>query len=205
MSERIYLYPKWIRIWHLINALLILTLIFTGTSMQYATTKHSLIRFDYAVATHNICGVLLTINYLQFLLGNIITPNGRYYKFYWRQIIDDLLVQFKYYISGIFKHQQPPFPVSKIQKFNPLQKFSYVTAMYLLVPLVFITGWAMLYPSVILTKFLGFSGIQLTDFLHVFTAFLIVLFLMIHVYFCTVGSTFTSNFKSMINGYHETH
>jgi thiosulfate reductase cytochrome b subunit len=27
----------------------------------------------------------------------------------------------------------------------------------------------------------------------------------VHVYFCTIGKNPTSNFKSMINGYHESH
>jgi len=30
-----YLYPKWIRLWHLFNALLFILLIVTGISMQY--------------------------------------------------------------------------------------------------------------------------------------------------------------------------
>ncbi|MCX6259522.1 MAG: cytochrome b/b6 domain-containing protein, partial [Bacteroidia bacterium] len=30
-----YLYPAWIRLWHLFNALLIIVLIVTGISMQY--------------------------------------------------------------------------------------------------------------------------------------------------------------------------
>jgi thiosulfate reductase cytochrome b subunit len=27
----------------------------------------------------------------------------------------------------------------------------------------------------------------------------------VHNYFCTIGKTATSNFRSMINGYHEAH
>ena len=30
-----YLYPKWIRVWHVLNAMLFLIIIVTGLSMQY--------------------------------------------------------------------------------------------------------------------------------------------------------------------------
>jgi thiosulfate reductase cytochrome b subunit len=29
--------------------------------------------------------------------------------------------------------------------------------------------------------------------------------MLIHIYFCTIGATFVSNFKSMITGFHESH
>jgi len=54
-------------------------------------------------------------------------------------------------------------------------------------------------------KFLGVSGLHLTDLFHIFIGFLISVFMFIHIYFCTIGKTPLSNFKGMINGYHEVH
>jgi thiosulfate reductase cytochrome b subunit len=116
-----------------------------------------------------------------------------------------LTKQFFYYTVGIFRHEKPPFPVTLHRKFNPLQQFTYVAAMYLLVPLVFITGWALLYPEILFTKVLGASGLKVNDFIHVIVGFFLSFFLFVHVYFCTIGATFVSNFKSMITGYHESH
>jgi len=205
MSGKLYLYPIWLRLWHGANAILILMLIITGVSMQYSSPEFSLIRFDLAVSTHNICGILLTFNYVFYLVGNAITPNGKYYKLSLKGLYERLKKQFIYYTVGIFKHQAPPFPVTKERKFNPLQQFTYVIAMYILLPAVVITGWAYLYPEVILTKILGGSGLKVNDFIHVIVGFFLSFFLFVHVYFCTIGATFVSNFRSIINGYHESH
>lgn len=205
MSGKIYLYPLWLRLWHGLNALLILFLIITGISMQYSSPDQPFIRFDLAVSIHNLCGMLLTANYFFFLIGNFVTPNGRYYKISINGLLQRIIKQFVYYTIGIFKHEKPPFPVTKESKFNPLQQFTYVIAMYILVPIVFVTGWALLYPEVVLTKFFGGSGLKINDFVHVIIGFFVSFFMIIHIYFCTIGATFVSNFKSMINGFHESH
>jgi thiosulfate reductase cytochrome b subunit len=205
MTDKLYLYPIWIRLWHVFNALLFLTLIFTGLSMQYSTPENPLIRFDIAVSIHNASGILITANYFFFFIGNLVTPNGRYYKTNFRGIFDRLLIQFRYYTSGIFKGAKVPFPITKNRKFNPLQQFTYLGAMYLLLPLMVITGWALLYPEILFKSLLGMSPLRINDFIHIVAGFLASIFMCIHVYFCTIGSTFVSSFKSMINGYHEIH
>jgi thiosulfate reductase cytochrome b subunit len=205
MSEKLYLYPLWLRLWHGFNALLIIFLIVTGISMQFSAPDQPFIRFDLAVSIHNLCGMLLTANYFFFLIGNFITPNGRYYKISLKGLFERLSRQFIYYTIGIFKHEKPPFPVTKDSKFNPLQQFTYVIAMYFLVPIVFVTGWALLYPEVVLTRLFGGSGLKINDFVHVIIGFFVSFFMIIHIYFCTIGATFVSNFKSMINGFHESH
>ena len=205
MSEKLYLYPVWLRLWHAMNAILILLLIFSGVSMQYSNPENPFIRFDIAVSIHNISGMILTLNYLVFLIGNWITPNGLYYKTTIKGMMDRLMKQFVYYTYGIFKHEKPPFPVTKESKFNPLQQFTYIMAMYVLVPIVFLTGWALLYPEFILTKIMGGSGLKVNDFVHVIVGFFLSFFMFVHIYFCTIGANFISNFKSMITGYHEPH
>jgi thiosulfate reductase cytochrome b subunit len=205
MSGKIYLYPMWIRLWHALNAILIILLIISGVSMQYTNPANPFIRFDIAVTMHNISGIILTANYMVFLVGTIITPNGKYYKITLNGLFARLMKQFTYYTFGIFKHETPPFPVTKESKFNPLQQFTYVAAMFVLVPIVIITGWALLYPEVVLTKFFSGSGIKVNDFIHVIIGFFVSFFMFVHIYFCTIGATFVSNFKSMINGFHESH
>ncbi len=37
-TKKIYLYPVWIRIWHLINALMFILLIFTGLCLHFASS-----------------------------------------------------------------------------------------------------------------------------------------------------------------------
>ncbi len=205
MSGKIYLYPMWIRLWHALNAILILLLIISGVSMQYSNPANPFMRFDLAVTLHNISGIILTANYFVFLAGTIFTPNGKYYKLSIKGLPARLIKQFTYYTFGIFRHEKPPFPVTKESKFNPLQQFTYVIAMFILVPIVIVTGWALLYPEFILTKIAGGSGLRVNDFIHVIIGFFVSFFMFIHIYFCTIGATFVSNFKSMITGFHESH
>jgi len=203
VSEYYYFYPKWLRLWHVLNALLCLTLIVTGVSMQYTTQMNSFIRFDVAVNIHNYCGIALTASYFLFFTGNLITGNGRHYRLKMKGLFTDIAKQFYYYSIGIFKKQQPPFPLNADRKFNPLQQFSYVVIMYICIPLLFITGWSLLFPEIILEKFLGLDGLQLTDFFHIVLGFILTLFLIIHVYFSTIGIRKSNNFKSIITGWHQ--
>jgi len=205
MADKIYFYPVWLRIWHWANAALFLILIFTGLSMQYSAPDKPIIRFDLAVSIHNICGILLVLGYLLFFTGNIVSKNGKYYKMRFKGIYKLLLNQIRYYVIGIFKGEIPPFPVNEGRKFNPLQQFIYVMVMYIGLPITLLTGLGLLFPEIILEQFLGFSGMFYTSLLHVITGFLLSIFMCVHIYFCTIGATWTSNFRGMIDGWHEAH
>lgn len=204
MSEKVYLYPVWIRLWHWFNALLCLLLIITGISMQYSDPAYPMIRFDWSVSIHDIAGWLLAFNYLGFIFGNLFTTNGRHYIFR-KRILRNLIVQARYYAYGIFKNEEPPFPISERSKFNPLQKISYIIIMHVAVPIVGITGIMIFFPERMVFDVFGNQALHITDILHVIMGFVISLFLVVHIYFCTIGHTPLSNFKSMFNGYHEKH
>jgi len=204
-QERLYLYPIWLRFWHLVNALLCLALIITGLSMQFSAPALPLVKFDVAVAIHNYAGIILTINYIIFFVGNLFTFNGSQYQIVYKGLSKRLMKQAKFYMTGIFKKENPPFPTSKENKFNPLQRFSYVFVMYLFVPVVFITGWALLYPETIPATILGTCGLHLTDLLHIIAGFVITVFMVVHIYFCSIGKKPADNYKSIITGYHEPH
>ena len=206
MSKNFYHYPVWVRLWHITNAVLCLFLIVTGFSMLYSNAANDLVvGFKRAVSMHNICGVLLTLSYTFFLFGNLFTSNGKHYLIALKGLGQRLYKQAYYYIYGYFVGEKAPFPVTGDRKFNPLQQVSYLGVMYFVIPLLFITGWALLFPDFILKKFLGFSGIFLTDQLHVVMGFLVVIFLFIHLYVSTMGKSPVSNFRSIVTGWHESH
>ena len=203
-SERLYLYPVWIRIWHMTNALLCLALIITGLSIQFSNPG-TVVKFKAAVSVHNIAGIILTISYVIFFLGNLFTKNGLYYVIGVKGFTSRLIRQFHYYTVGIFRKENPPFPVTEEEKFNPLQQFSYVFLMYFIIPFVIISGWGLLYPDVTVSSIYGLSGLDLTDLVHLTAGFIVTIIMCVHIYFCTIGKSPVSNFKSMINGYHESH
>lgn len=203
-TERLYLYPVWTRIWHFTNALLCLLLIITGLSIQFSNPGTT-VKFNAAVSVHNIAGIVLTISYLLFFIGNLLPPNGAYYVIPVKGFFTRLKKQSYYYTIGIFKHEDAPFPVNEESKFNPLQQVTYVVLMYGFVPFVILSGWGLLYPEITVNSFFGFSGLDLTDLFHIGAGFAISIIMCVHIYFCTIGKNPTSNFKSMINGYHESH
>ena len=164
--RKMYLYPIWVRLWHVFNAILIIILIITGLSMQY-TNKHDyilVVGFARAVKWHNIAAVMLTFNYIFFVAGNVFTSNGKYYRIGKENFTEDLGKQLKYYSQGMFRGEKHPFPVTSERKFNPLQKLTYVLAMYVAFPLLIISGLGLLFPETVINRFLGISGSILTDF-----------------------------------------
>jgi thiosulfate reductase cytochrome b subunit len=199
-----YLYPKWLRIWHLINALLFLILIVTGLSMQYTDLDNSMyvVGFAKAVKWHNYAAFILTANYVVFVLGNAFTKNGMYYRIRRENFWADLMKQLRYYSFGMFKGEKHPFPVTEDRKFNPLQKVTYVLAMYLGMPVLIVSGFVLLFPEVAMDNVFGMSGLVLNDILHIATGFFLSIFMIIHIYTCTLGAKPTSLFWGMISGYH---
>ena len=204
MSHKLYLYPKWLRLWHLLNALMFIVLIATGISMQYTDkeTTALILPFDWSVRWHNIAAIVLVINYMIYVIGNRTTKNNKHYKLEKKGLLNDLMIQFKYYASGMFKGEKHPFPVTEKRKFNPLQKVTYVLAMYVAVPLLIISGIGLLFPEITIKMFLGVSGLILTDVLHITMGFFLSVFMILHIYTCTLGAKPTSLFWGMISGYH---
>jgi thiosulfate reductase cytochrome b subunit len=197
-------------------------LIATGLSMQYAgaagwllpagseaaanaKNEFFLMNFGAAVKWHNITALILSANFLFFIIGNIVTGNSKYYKIGEKGLIKNLYKQGRYYVYGIFKGEEHPFPVNEKNKFNPLQKVSYVLAMYVGMPLLILSGIAMFFPELIVNRIFNISGLLINDLIHITTGFILSLFMIIHIYTCTLGVKSTTLFKSMITGYHEVH
>ena len=202
-ESKIYFYPIWLRIWHGINALSILVLIFTGINMQYANQNFKLMDFELAVNLHNIFGITVTLNYLLFFIGNMMTSNKKYYRLKMKGLIKRLILQVNYYTSGMFKNENPPFPLNEKRKFNPMQKVTYLLALYIFVPGLIITGLALLFPETIIEEVYSLSGIFMTAVLHASLGFLVSIFLVIHLYVASIGKHPLNNFKSIIDGYHD--
>lgn len=201
-GEKLYLYPVWLRIWHGINALGILALIFSGISLHYSDRGALLLDFQSAIAVHNVSGVLVSISYFLFVLGNILTKNGKYYRVKIKGLPKRLTKQIQYYISGMFKGEESPFPVSDKRKFNPLQKYSYIFVMYLFLPILIVTGIALLFPEMIIAQIFGISGVMLTAVLHGVIGFLVFVFLLVHLYVASMGKPPGKNYKSILTGWH---
>jgi len=198
-GNKIYFYPTWLRIWHGINAIGIILLIVSGYLMQSGSAGAS---FQLMVNMHNISGIIVSLNYLLFIAGNVVTGNSKYYIIKPKNFLKRPMKQAYYYAWGMFHGMKKPYPLSENRKFNPLQKYTYIATMYLLVPLVIISGIALLFPEIIIEEIYNVSGIMITAVVHSALGFFISIFLIIHIYIASIGESPKENFKSIINGWH---
>jgi thiosulfate reductase cytochrome b subunit len=197
----LYLYPGWVRTWHWINALLFLTLILTGASMHFAGAAW-LLDFKTARTLHNVAGILLTIAWISFVAGNLLTDNGRHYRVRLHGFFQRLFAQARYYAVGIFRNEPHPFQPSAAMKLNTLQQLSYIGVMYLLMPVLVVSGWSFLFLGYLPETVSGVSTTWLVAMTHLTVAYLLVIFLLVHLYIITTGETVWSNLQAMLTGWH---
>lgn len=204
MSKKLYLYPVWIRLWHITNAILFLILIVTGISLQFSgkTEPFTLVSFKPAVSWHNTAAFLLVLSYVVFYIGNFVSGNIKHYRNNSGTLFKDLIKQFNYYRKGMFHGEPHPFPVTAESKFNPLQRFTYLLAMYAGMPILIISGTLLFFPELLPLQVFGVSGLLINDLIHISAGFLLSIFMFVHIYTCTLGSKPTALFKSMVDGYH---
>jgi thiosulfate reductase cytochrome b subunit len=204
MSERIYLLPLWLRLWHWLNALLIITLCITGFSLHFAGPDAHVVEFSLAVRIHNIAGVSLAILYFVFVIANALSGNWWQYVPKPPGILHRCWLQVRYYCFGVFKGEPEPFPVTKEANFNALQSLIYWFIVYVNMPITVVSGLIYLTPLYVPREFFGFDGHLLVALIHYLSAVLILLYLIAHMYLATMGATVTSMLKTMITGWHET-
>lgn len=202
--HRFFLVPRWLRFWHWINAMLFVLLIVSGFSLHFADTG-VVVPFEYAVLIHNTSGILITLSYLSILLLNGVSGNFRQYLprpnlTWFRQMFR----QARYYSYGIFVGAEYPHQVSPDHKFNPLQQVTYLTVVYLFLPLLIISGWIYLFPEYDVYKKLGLTTLMPIAIGHYVLAVLGAAFVIAHIYMITFGATLLSDLRTMLNGWHET-
>ncbi len=105
----------------------------------------------------------------------------------------------RYYLYGIFKGEPHPVPKRKEAKHNPLQRLTYLGISAMLLPVQMGTG--LLY---YLYNFMpGSISLSILAVVHTLMAFLLVNFLIIHVYMTTTGHSLFSHIAGMISGWEE--
>ena len=205
MSERTYrtyLFPLWIRLWHALNAVLILTLGATGLSLHFADPALPLVGFELAVRIHNACGVALAITYLGFLVANAVSGNARHFFPCGPGFLSALRAQLGWYACGIFRGAPHPHEPTPAAPFNVLQAITYAGVMYALLPVLIASGLVFLYPELAPARLFGFDGLLPIALLHYFAAMALLLFLLTHIYLGTTGKSVGQMFRAMISGWH---
>ncbi len=200
--KKIYLHALPLRIWHWMNALMFIILLVTGLQLRMSGVA-DLSPHDPALVIHNYAGWAMVGFYILWLAYSIVSRNLINNYVIRKHDLGGIFGQAKYYLISIFKGEENPFTPSPDNKFNPLQKIAYGSAMFIFAPVIIITG--LLYTDISwLRQFILDSKLTGTiNAIHIMAAYLFALFLIIHVYMATLGPTPLTHIKAMITGHEE--
>ena len=196
MTEQAYIFKLFERLWHWSQAALIIFLLLTGFEIHGTYANFG---FERAVSYHTLAAWSLVGLWILAIFWHVTTGEWRHYI----PSTEKVLAIMKYYSSGIFRHEPHPFKPSASQKHNPLQRLTYLAILTLLSPLLWVSGWLYLFYADWAAWGLGALQLQWVATGHTIGAFLMLVFLISHLYLATTGHKLTSQLKAMITGYEE--
>ena len=182
--ERVYMYDAYERLWHWLQALAILMLLFTGLII-HKPQFFGMFSFAYVVSVHNVLGFILLANAALALFYNLASGEIRQYLPEPKGFIARSMAQAMYYSQGIFAGKPHPLEKTKDRKHNPLQQITYLAILNILLPAQVITGvliWGLQEWPAIAEQFGGF---QMLSLVHTLVAWAFAAFIVMHVYLTT--------------------
>jgi thiosulfate reductase cytochrome b subunit len=204
-SKRIYLQPTPVRIWHWLNAFGIITLGISGAQIRFPEYLNLFGSYKAAIELHNAAGIVVAISFsLWFFyytlvarrMAAIYVPNKEDLQ---HGLIRQALFYFFYYFQG----KPNPHHPTPDNKFNPLQKSAYLAIMFVLVPMVSLTGILLMNVAPLREFVLLIGGLKILVGLHFLLACSLFAFLFSHVYLATLGHTPMAYIKPMWTGWEE--
>ena len=193
--KKVLIYKRYERFWHWTQVLLIFFLALTGFEVH---GTYQLFGYHRAVILHDNLAWSYIVLIIFTFFWNMITGE-------WKQYVPSVKMikaQWEYYISGIFRHAPHPTKKSVYNKFNPLQRMTYFGLKIILIPLMVLSGLFYMYFSVLKNGALV-GSLQWVSWVHLLGAFLLLAFVVGHVYLTTTGLKPFSAIKAMITGWEE--
>lgn len=194
-----YVYRRFERFWHWLQAALIIFLGITGFEIH---GSFKFFGYDQAVAYHSTAAISFLVLIAFAIFWHITTGE-------WKQYLPtrhNLRGQAEYYVFGIFRNAPHPTKKTVLSKLNPLQKLVYAGLKVLVIPVMVLSGLLYMffrYPQRYEVNSLNIGGLETIAVIHTIGAFLLAAFFISHIYLMTTGHTVTSNLKAMITGYEE--
>lgn len=192
MSKQRVIFKRFERFWHWGQALLVFTLILTGLEIHDLI---SLLGFEKSTHIHEVAG-FIWIALVVMIFTWILTTGD------WKQYVPDkkgIDGVLRFYLYGIFVGEPHPHHMTPESKFNPLQRLAYLGVVFGIIPLQIITGLLFyFYPELRAAGLLEHIG--LVAAIHTLCAYLVIAFLVVHLYLITLGEKLSSHLKAMITG-----
>ncbi len=198
MSEgRIYLFKRFERFWHWSQALLVITMLYTGFAIHGYLPMGG---FRGTLLLHELAAVLLVTLWVFAIFWHFTTGE-------WKQYIpsaENLGAIARYYAFGIFSGASHPYEVTAQRKHNPLQRLAYLGVKLVINPLIWFSGALLLLFAWNLIDAMPL-GLSLRDaaLLHTAAAYMMLIFFIVHVYLATTGNTPLSYIRAMITGWED--
>ena len=195
ITQKTLVYKAFERFWHWTQALLIMFLIVTGFEIH---GTYALMGYESAVVYHDVAAWALMLLIVFAIFWHFVTGA-------WVQYIPTMKLvkeQMNYYIFGIFRGAHHPTKKTSYNKFNPLQRLTYLGFKVFIIPLQIISGLIYMY-YMYPDNPIQISGLSLTAILHTFGAFILVAFLIAHVYLLTTNEDPKESFVAMVTGWEE--
>lgn len=191
---RIYIFKRFERFWHWSQALLIITMLVTGFEVH---GTYTLLGWHQAGEVHTTSAWGLMGLWVFAIFWHFTTGEWRQYIPTTNKMLDVAL----FYAFGMFKGEHHPYFKTKNRKHNPLQRVAYLGVKLFINPLLWCSGLFYLFYNQLGAVGLGGVSLGLIALAHTFGAFLMLLFLIAHIYLGTAGHTPTAHFKAMVTGW----
>ena len=197
MTPIMPLYTVHERIWHWLQAGVLIFLILTGLAIHYPDRVGIVGSMAHAIRWHAWLGATLILN--AFLGAFYHLTAGKYHHFLPK--MDDFtgaaVRQARFYLYGILRGERHPLETDPRRKLNPLQKITYLALLNILLPFQMVTGvlmwgadrWPPLFDRV--------GGLWLLGPAHTLGTYLFMAFLIGHIYLATTGPTPLSLLRSI--------
>jgi len=204
-EHRVYLQPTPVRIWHWLNAFGIITLIVSGVQIRFPEYAAIFGSYKSAIMLHNTAGLVVAASFsLWFFYYSFVSRNM--FKLYMpnkEDLSSGLLRQAKFYLLTYFLGWPNPHHPTPENKFNPMQKSAYLAIMFVLVPLVSLTGLLLTNVDPLRGLIIMIGGLKILAGAHFLLACCLCAFLFTHIYLATLGHTAFAYIKPMWTGWEE--
>ncbi len=193
--KKVYLYKGYERFWHWTQAFLVFFLILTGFEIH---GTYQLFGYENAVRWHDNAGWAFLILIVFTIFWQVTTGE-------WKQYVPtatNLKAQIRYYLTGIFNNAPHPTGKRLLSKLNPLQRLTYFALNILIIPVMLISGFLYLYFNYPLQG-IELDSLEPIAYIHTIGAYVMITFIVIHLYLITTGRSVFSNLKAMVTGWEE--
>ena len=194
--KKIYVFKRFERFWHWAQAALIMFMALTGFEVH---GTYKLFGFEQASSLHTTAAWALIGLWAFAIFWHLTTGE-------WKQYIpttENLMGVVRYYSVGIFTGSPHPFKPTQLNKHNPMQRIAYLLFKVVMAPAIWVSGLLYLYYNAWADWGLGGLDLSIIALIHTAAAFMLVIFLVGHVYLTTAGHTLFSQIKAMITGWDE--